>query len=646
MSRARALLGPEGPLPRAFEDYEHRHGQLEMAEAVERALDEDRVLVCEAGTGTGKTLAYLVPALACGRRIVVATASKALQEQIFFKDLPIARRVIGADVPALLVKGLGNYLCRRRFAALVDAEVSPQVRRALPLVSGWAERTARGDVAELEELAEDHSIWRLATASSDTRLGPRCTFHESCFVTALKREAQEAQVLVVNHHLLLADLVVRGDHPGSVLPDYEGVIIDEAHRLEDVATAFFGIRITSRNLERLVAEARQGTERALGERIASTATALFGSLNLLLGARERHALPADVWQGPLLEAYHALDDALGALESQLADTPGDASSSDRYGRGDPRALAASRLAETRRRFAEIVAPPAQTVTYAAREGHEVALSSSPVEVGPALRERLFERGHGVVLTSASLTVDERFSFVRARLGLDGPLDLPIDELAVASAFDHRAQALLYTPTDLPEVDDPRFVDEAAERIATLRGLTPGGTFVLCTSIRAMRALSGAMRPALDPIVQGEAPKAALLARFRERQHGVLVATMSFWEGVDVPGAALRLVVIDRLPFPVPGDPLVRARGEALERRGVSPFAGDSLPRAALVLKQGFGRLLRRRDDLGVVAILDRRICTRGYGSALVASLPPVRQTRDLEDVASFWARDEPPVTGS
>ena len=247
----------------------------------------------------------------------------------------------------------------------------------------------------------------------------------------------------------------------------------------------------------------------------------------------------------------------------------------------------------------------------------------------------------MVLTSASLSVDERFSFVRARLGLDAPLDLPIDELAVASAFDHRVQALLYTPTDLPEVDDPRFAHRAAERIAALCRLTPGGAFVLCTSTRAMRALAGALRP-LDPLVQGEAPKTALLERFRERRQGILVATMSFWEGVDVPGAALRLVVIDRLPFPVPSDPLVRARGEALERRGISPFAGDSLPRAALVLKQGFGRLLRRRDDLGVVAIFDRRICTRSYGGALVASLPPVRQSRDLEDVASFWARyDEP-----
>lgn len=647
MSRARALLGPEGLLPRAFDGYEHRPGQLDMAEAVERALDEDRVLICEAGTGTGKTLAYLVPALASGRRVVVATASKALQEQIFFKDLPVAQRVLGTEIPALLVKGLGNYLCRRRFEALGELDVPAPVRRALPLVRRWADHSTRGDLAELDALEEDHPIWRLATASSDTRLGPRCAFHERCFVTALKRQAQGAQLLVVNHHLLLADLVVRGDHPGAVLPDYEGVIIDEAHRLEDVATTFLGHRITSRSIQRVIGDGELG-QRPLCERVERTATQLFACLNLLLGPRDRHPLPEGAWSGALLEAYHALDDALGALEAELADRPPDAASADRYGRADARALSASRVAEARRRLAEIVAPAARTVTFVAREGAEVALSSSPVEVGHALRERLFERGHGVVLTSASLCVDERFSFVRARLGLDGPLDLPVDELAVTSAFDHHRQALLYTPTDLPEVDDPRFIARAADRIATLCRATPGGAFVLCTSVRAMRAIAAALRPGLDPLVQGEAPKAALLDRFRERREGLLVATMSFWEGVDVPGAALRLVVIDRLPFPVPTDPLVRARGEALAERGISAFSGDSLPRAALILKQGFGRLLRRRDDLGVVAILDRRICSRSYGRALVASLPAVRQTRDLEDVMSFWTRDDEPepLTGS
>jgi ATP-dependent DNA helicase DinG len=640
MADARQVLGPEGPLAGSLGGYEQRRGQLDMAEAVEHALADDRILLCEAGTGTGKTFAYLVPALLSGRKVVVSTASRALQEQIHDKDLPAVRALLGVEAPSRLVKGLGNYLCLRRFDELrrSPSEASEAVREALPQLEAWALGSERGDVAELGELAEDHPIWREVTASSDTRLGSRCPHHVGCHVTRMKRDAQAAQLLVVNHHLLLADLVVAGDHPGSVLPPYDALIIDEAHKLEDVATAFFGARVSSRAVERLLGDVRRAlakagvSTRAQVELAERRAGALFAAIQLAVAESESGSLPRGGFGGTLREAYQALDDALGPLELEAHD-----------GETAPAAAsAARRLADLRARLGSIAEPQRARVTRVERNGGSgLEVSSSPVDVGPTLRERLFGRGHAVVLTSASLTSGGRFDFLRSRLGLAEGLEAPVDELVVEPDLDHRRQALLYTPTDLPAVDAPAFVPRAAERIAELLALTPGGAFVLCTSNRALAALGAELGPLVgdrELMVQGRAPKAALLARFRDDGRAVLLATMSFWEGVDVPGSALAMVVIDRLPFAVPSDPLVVARCQALERAGRDPFASYSVPQAAITLKQGCGRLLRTRLDQGVLAVLDRRICTRSYGHVLLESLPDMSQTRDLGDVAQFWER--------
>ena len=645
MAAARDLLGPEGPLAGTLAGYERRGGQLDMAEAVERALEDDQILLCEAGTGTGKTFAYLVPALLSGRKVVVSTASRALQEQIHDKDLPAVRAVLGIEATACLVKGLSNYLCLRRFDELRrdTADASDPVRAALPLVEGWARGTSRGDVAELHDLAEGHPIWREVTSSSETRLGSRCHHHDDCHVTTMKRAAQAADLLVVNHHLLLADLALAGDHPGSVLPPYDALIIDEAHKLEDVATAFFGVRVSSRGVERLLEDVRRALATTGGSLIEQVqlaqkrATALFEAINLAASGSEsssgdRGAHPPDGFRGALEHAYHALDDALEPLEQEARE--GDAAAS--------AASAARRLGDLRARLARLADPQRQHVTRLDRNGRGgLEISSSPVDVGPMLRERLFGRGHAVVLTSASLTTGGSFDFLRSRLGLADVLDAPVEELVVEPDLDHQRQALLYTPTDLPEVDAPAFLPGAAERIAQLLALTPGGAFVLCTSNRAVTALADQLGSRVgdrEIMVQGRAPKAALLARFREDGQALLLATMSFWEGVDVPGSALAMVVIDRLPFAVPSDPLVIARCRALQQAGQDPFASYSVPQAAITLKQGCGRLLRSRLDHGVLAILDRRICTRGYGRVLLDSLPAMSQTRDIEDVAMFWER--------
>ncbi len=660
MTSAHHLLGPDSPLAAAMPGYEHRQGQLDMAEAAERAIAEDRVLLCEAGTGTGKTLAYLVPAIASGRKVVVSTASKALQEQIYEKDLPLIQNYLGLRVDAVLVKGLTNYLCLRRLGELrarLGQELWPQagqegdeasaMRQALGVVEAWASRTATGDIAEVTELSEAHPIWRELCSSSETRIGPRCPCFERCHITRLRRAAEQADLLVVNHHLLFADLAIKGDHPGGVLPPYDVVVLDEAHRIEEIATSFFGAQVSSVGLERLLRDA----ERALGSggrdrsspapppliaRLGRLARQWFAELAALERFGEgRQPLPVETWVGPLREGYHQLDDALGALSGTLLTEAADEAA---------RAVAA-RIETAREHLGRIVEPDRAQVAWCERRARSVSLAASPVHVGPLLRDRLFEQGHAMVLTSASLSVGSSFEFVRSRLGLEELGCAPVDELVVESALDHRRRALLYTPEDLPAVAERAFVARAARRVAELVGITGGGAFVLCTSLRNMTGFAAALRPAIEqPLLrQGDSPKSALLDRFRELGNGVLVATMSFWEGVDVPGWALRLVVMDRIPFAVPTDPLVAARCRALEQAGHSPFQSYSLPQAAITLKQGFGRLLRTRDDFGVVAVLDGRIRTRAYGRSLLASLPEVPSTTELSEVAAFWQRwvDDP-----
>jgi ATP-dependent DNA helicase DinG len=692
---AARLLGPGGPLARALDAYEERAGQLAMAEAVERALGGDRVLLCEAGTGTGKTLAYLVPAILSGKKVVISTATKALEDQIFTKDLPLVAEHLGLDPAAALVKGLGNYLCLRRFEELrrSPGAGAAEVRRSLPLVEAWARGTATGDIAELAHLAEGDPLWREVASSSETRIGSSCGYYERCFVTRMKREAEGARLLVVNHHLFFADLAVklaaarRGFSGAGALPPYDAVIFDEAHQLEDVATSFFGVRLSRARLDSVLRDADRaflaagladpvfgrGQGTALTAALRGSSDALFDELARVVEARDggrgdRITLARDAWSGDLLALYHRLDDGLEALEAYAAGSAPD----------EAVRLVAQRAAALREEASRIVDPARNQVTWAEARGRAVSVGASPVELGWLFREHVFERIGAVVLTSATLTAgggrshSERrgrsplagtgpagdspaggFKFLRSRMGLDGAITVPVDELEVPSPFDYPAAALLYTPRDLPEASDPAFTERAADRVAELVGVTGGGCFVLCTSNRAMHALARALRERLDrpPLVQGDAPKGALLRRFRAGGDAVLVATMSFWEGVDVPGEALRLVVIDKIPFAVPTDPVVAARCAAIEEAGGNPFTEYSVPQAAITLKQGFGRLIRTRTDRGIVAVLDRRVRTRGYGRVLLDSLPGARRAERMDEVRAFWseirgAASPPPIASA
>ncbi len=656
-----------------------------MARAVYRALARDEHLFVEAGTGTGKTLAYLIPAILSGRKVVVSTATHALQDQIFTKDLPLVREVLaehGVEFKAALMKGLSNYVCKRRLQERLRSGdlVSPDLAR----IQQWALTSMDGDRSELAFLEESAEAWRDVNSSTETRIGAGCTYYDECFVTRMRREAEDAQVVVVNHHLFFADLALRTGKSaggGSAIPNYDAVIFDEAHQIENVATDFFGVRISSARIDSLLRDARRGiasvklldsTSMQGVDAVELAAHAFFrawqetggpGRASLVcepLSARlptrgvedSRRILGAEDWTQSRVEATFRLDSALEMLE--LFATAHD--------RDDAVAILARRAREVRADLARIRAtgqteprhweeddPVAGALAKAAESfkngvvwidsrERTVSLGASPVELGSLLRSKLFERIPSVICTSATLatatSVGPSFHFIRTRLGA---LSETV-ELVVPSPFDFATRAALYVAEDLPDPTAPGFDAASAQRVAELVAITGGGAFVLCTSNRAMRAIRGALHGRVPGplLVQGEAPKHVLLARFCDSGAAVLVATMSFWEGVDVPGSALRLVVLDKIPFAVPSDPVVAARCARIEAEGGNFFTQYSVPSAAITLKQGFGRLIRTKKDAGLVALLDPRAARKGYGKLLLASLPPARRVRTLDDVREFW----------
>ncbi len=686
---AAELLGHDGPFADAMPGHEARPGQLEMVAAVERCLANEGIAMIEAGTGTGKTLGYLVPVLLNARRkkVVISTATRALQDQIFHKDLPLVDRVLGLGTQVAMMKGLPNYVCRRRYQEFRASPEShkPEWSRSLPLVDAWLDESTTGAIGELDSLGEDDPIWSRISASSERRVGVGCRYYESCYITAMKREAAAAQVVVVNHHLFFADLALRGAHPGSVIPDYDAVIFDEAHQLEEVATEHFGSSVSSARVARLCSDARPLLERELGaaaadhvRRIQELCEAFFDALARAVPASEGRApLLLETWAGEVENSWFALDTALEGLGGRIhaitdarepvaglhASADGPASTSDGL------KSVARRASALRDDLAGIARGAPGSVVWFESGGRSRKVSASPVELAAIFQSRLFDVVPAIVLTSATLSsgapdvaaavpsphgepdselglTDEAeistsgpFRFHRQRLGLDAAA-YRVDELQVPSPFRFEEQALLYLPDDLPSPEEPRFTAAAAARSAELIELADGGAFVLTTSLRAMHGLHRALAGCLGTrllLVQGQAPKAALLERFRSAGNAVLVATSSFWQGVDIPGAALRLVVLEKAPFPVPSDPIVQARSKALTENGQSAFTRLHLPLAQLALKQGFGRLIRSQTDYGVVALLDRRVHRRGYGKRLLEGLPPAKRVTELRDVAAFWA---------
>ncbi|HEX9290154.1 MAG TPA: ATP-dependent DNA helicase [Anaeromyxobacteraceae bacterium] len=649
-----AVLGPDGALARSLPGYEHRRDQLAMAREVGRALEERRYLVVEAGTGTGKTLAYLVPAALSGRKVIVSTATKTLQEQIWTKDLPLLAERAGLDISAAYLKGRANYYCLARGAKFAESPTFPTRGEAalFPRVEEWVRHTETGDRSEID-LPDQYGAWRELSASGETCLGKDCDRYEECFVTLARARAAQADLVLVNHHLFFADLAMRTSRAGvEVLPSYDAVVFDEAHALEDVATEYFGLTVSSYRIEELARDAqravadrpdlqklvkeRTGELAKAGERFfAGVAAQLRGGS---MGRRPSPRPSASQGEGdarvtltqrmlaPCAHDQGRLDAALEDVRELFIEAE-----------SAPLAAIARRAAELRVELEAVTAlKEPSRVYFGEARGRGVFLRAAPVNVAEELVERLYRRVDTVVFTSATLAAAGRLDYFRREVGLAPEFD--VAEAIFAGPFDYREQAALVVPGGLPEPADPGFFRAAAEAVRELVAVTEGRAFVLSTSVRGMTAL----RDALDDLpylllLQGERPKGKLLEAFRE-EPSVLFATQSFWEGVDVPGDALSLVVIDKLPFSPPNDPVVAARVRALEAEGRDAFAELSVPAAALALKQGFGRLIRARSDRGLVAVLDRRLLTKGYGRAFLATLPPAPLLRSIDEARCWWGR--------
>jgi len=650
-----AILAPGGALSRALPGYEPRPDQLAMARAVEEALSGRRYLVAEAGTGTGKTLAYLVPAALSGRRVVVSTATKTLQEQIWLKDIPLLREKCGVPFAAAVLKGRANYYCLARgegferaptFATREEASFWPRIRE-------WSRATETGDRSELD-LPDSYAAWRDLSATGDNCLGKECQLYEECFVTRARARAGASDLVLVNHHLFFADLAMRTSRAGvEVLPDYEAVIFDEAHALEDVATEYFGLQVSSYRVEELCRDAQRAVSdrpdlasmmKQMTQELAKAGERFFGDVGAALRARGRstggRALPprrslraeeegarsalTEDLLAPLDRAQARLDEALETLRGTLSDAPSPAL-----------AQIARRAAELRVELQAVTAMKEPSRVYFGEvRGRGVFLRAAPIDVSEELANRLYRRLDTVVFTSATLAAQGRFDYFRRQVGLAEDYD--VLEARYPGPFDYRRQAALVAPEGMPDPNDPAFVPAAAEAVRELTSVTGGRAFVLCTSTRNMNALREASaRLPYRLLLQGEKPKHRLLEEFREVP-SVLFATASFWEGVDVPGEALSLVVIDRLPFAPPGDPVVAARLRALAEAGRDGFSELQVPAAALALRQGFGRLIRSRSDRGLVAVLDPRLVGRGYGRAFLATLPPCPLLRSVDEARRWW----------
>ncbi len=633
MDDSAALLGPDGPLARRLPSFRPRPQQQAMAAAIGEAIDDGQRLILEAGTGTGKTYAYLVPALVSGARVIISTGTRTLQEQLYHHDLPRLREHLRLPLRSALLKGRANYLCPLRLERSLqrlggDLFPDPTLRRQLNHIQDWARQTRSGDIAELPQVPEESPVWSLATSTSDNCLGTDCPHHpDRCPLYRARQAALEAELVVVNHHLLLAHMALEDEGFGRLLPEADAHIVDEAHQLPKLAGVFFGDSLSSGQLVELARDAHAACQSEAPERhdaYRELAQALPATLDRL---RERYLPQPGRYPGQRLPetALAPLQDLLEALHRHLEE---DAQRGPQLSRCR---LRCERLRERLRHF-QTPPDPSRQIRWLDVRSHALTLHETPLDVGPAFRRALDEHPSAWIFVSATLTVGGRFDHYQTSLGLHDARTAAWD-----SPFDYPNHALLLCPEALPEPGDSRHTAAVVAVARTLIDAADGRTFLLFTSHRALQEAALRLRAESDRplLVQGEGARARLLERFREHPESVLLGTNSFWEGVDVQGTGLSCVVIDKLPFPTPGDPVVAARAEALKRQGRNPFQDYFLPEAVTALRQGAGRLIRGEDDRGVLAICDPRLVERPYGRLFLDSLPPMRRTRRLEVARRF-----------
>jgi ATP-dependent DNA helicase DinG len=663
-------------LSRTHPAYEFRRGQLQMAQAVEQALEEKRHLIVEAGTGTGKTLAYLLPVIRSGKRVIISTGTKNLQEQLFYKDIPFLEQAlfgerVGSRLSVCYMKGRNNYLCRKKLYDLTDQPVLSGLDEIeqYRAISAWEKNTATGDRAELAELPEASLLWHKLDARADACTGQKCREFERCFITEMRRKAMESDIIIVNHHLFFADLAIKlqadGAPDAGILPEAGAVIFDEAHELEDVAGNYFGISVSNLRMEDLARDIEGSMQhhRMLSASLSGAIGSLRDRAQLffsLLPSRDgRFAFES---RREFLEEngdeFVALNQALTRLAGELEALPQKPEEIFNFVRR-------AQEIQVQLNFA-MESEDRNTVFWIERRGgrnsgreargfsqsknlsnsqhatasegnlrgrQHVFLQATPIDVGPILRECLWSKLDCAVLTSATLAVGGGFDYIRQRLGFEHAR-----ESILPSHFDYQSQALLYVPPDLPDPRTPQFTPTAADRIRKLLEITRGRAFVLFTSYAQMNEIYQRLLGEVEfPMLrQGDAPKSALLEEFRLTPNAVLFATSSFWQGVDVQGDQLSCVIIDRLPFAVPSDPVVAARVKAIDADGGNAFFQYQVPAAVITLKQGFGRLIRSLHDRGLLVLLDNRILKKQYGRTFVESLPNYKRTTDIRVVEDFF----------
>jgi ATP-dependent DNA helicase DinG len=630
------VFGAEGPLARAIPGYAYRSEQAVMAAAVGRALRQSEPLIVEAGTGIGKTFAYLVPALLSGLHIIISTGTRTLQDQLFHRDVPLLARALGMPVKMALLKGRANYLCRHRLdLATVQKSLIPGERgaaRLLARVSRWAAVTKSGDLSELTDLPEQSPAWPLMTSTRENCLGQECPQFSRCHVFDARRNAQSAAIVVVNHHLLLADLALKNEGFGDLLPGAEAVILDEAHQVPDIAAQFFGENWSVRQVQLLMRDITAELS-AAAIRAPSIVEAVLG-IDAHLEAL-RFALRRGAGRYEWSDLPDAFLESLPDIETALSDV---ADQLNGLGGGAGTANCARRAAGLANGLAALRELPEEAgLRWVEAGANGMLLQFTPFEIAERLREYVESRPCAWVFTSATLAIGDDFSHFAARVGLPEARTLRIE-----SPFDYRTQARLFLPPRMPDPAHPSYADKFIDACAPLLEASGGRAFLLYTSYRALaegvRALKARFpNPDFPVLVQGEAPREALLNRFRDLGNAVLLATGSFWEGVDVKGEALSIVAIDKLPFAAPDDPLLKARLEGIRRRGGNPFFEYQLPQAVLALKQGVGRLIRDFDDFGVIVIGDPRLTTKNYGRAFLDSMPPSPIVTDASIAAKFLA---------